>query len=50
MGGAAIDEVGSPLPAETLAGCQESDAVLLASIGGYSVTLVSYFNLVLAVV
>jgi 3-isopropylmalate dehydrogenase len=35
IGGAAIDAVGEPLPAETLARCQDSDAVLLAAIGGY---------------
>lgn len=35
MGGAAIDACGSPLPDDTLATCQASDAVLLAAIGGY---------------
>lgn len=35
MGGAAIDATGQPLPTETLQICQESDAVLLAAIGGY---------------
>ena len=35
MGGAAIDATGNPLPAETLAACRDSDAVLLAAIGGY---------------
>ncbi|HEY9650549.1 MAG TPA: 3-isopropylmalate dehydrogenase, partial [Coleofasciculaceae cyanobacterium] len=35
MGGAAIDAVGEPLPAETLEMCRNSDAVLLAAIGGY---------------
>ena len=35
VGGCAIDETGSPLPDETLATCRASDAVLLASIGGY---------------
>lgn len=35
IGGAAIDATGSPLPDETLAICQDSDAVLLAAIGGY---------------
>jgi 3-isopropylmalate dehydrogenase len=35
MGGAAIDATGSPLPAETLSQCKDSDAVLLAAIGGY---------------
>lgn len=34
MGGAAIDATGSPLPAETLETCRNSDAVLLAAIGG----------------
>jgi len=33
-GGAAIDETGHPLPAETLTLCRESDAVLLAAVGG----------------
>jgi len=35
LGGAAIDATGLPLPEETLQTCKESDAVLLASIGGY---------------
>jgi 3-isopropylmalate dehydrogenase len=35
IGGAAIDETGSPLPDETLKACKDSDAVLLAAIGGY---------------
>ncbi len=35
IGGAAIDATGSPLPEETLAICKNSDAVLLAAIGGY---------------
>jgi 3-isopropylmalate dehydrogenase len=35
MGGAAIDAKGEPLPAETLEVCKDSDAVLLAAIGGY---------------
>ena len=35
LGGAAIDAKGAPLPAETLALCKNSDAVLLAAIGGY---------------
>jgi 3-isopropylmalate dehydrogenase len=35
IGGAAIDAVGSPLPPETLKVCKDSDAVLLAAIGGY---------------
>lgn len=35
MGGAAIDATGEPLPAETLDRCRQSDAVLLAAIGGY---------------
>jgi len=35
IGGAAIDETGSPLPEETLTMCKASDAVLLAAIGGY---------------
>ena len=34
MGGAAIDACGAPLPAETLASCQDSDAVLLGAVGG----------------
>jgi len=34
IGGAAIDATGSPLPEETLHACRESDAVLLAAIGG----------------
>lgn len=35
IGGAAIDATGDPLPAETLEICRNSDAVLLAAIGGY---------------
>lgn len=35
IGGAAIDATGEPLPAQTLETCRNSDAVLLAAIGGY---------------
>jgi 3-isopropylmalate dehydrogenase len=35
IGGAAIDATGAPLPPETLEICRNSDAVLLAAIGGY---------------
>jgi len=35
LGGAAIDATGVPLPANTLERCKNSDAVLLAAIGGY---------------
>jgi 3-isopropylmalate dehydrogenase len=35
VGGAAIDQTGFPLPTETLTTCRNSDAVLLAAIGGY---------------
>jgi 3-isopropylmalate dehydrogenase len=35
IGGAAIDATNNPLPEETLAKCRQSDAVLLAAIGGY---------------
>jgi len=35
IGGAAIDATGEPLPEATLKACRESDAVLLAAIGGY---------------
>jgi 3-isopropylmalate dehydrogenase len=34
VGGAAIDELGSPLPDVTLQGCEESDAILFGSVGG----------------
>jgi len=34
FGGAAIDEVGDPLPADTLAACREARAVLLGAVGG----------------
>ena len=34
IGGAALDAVGTPLPAETLAACKRADAVLLGSVGG----------------
>ena len=35
IGGAAIEATGEPLPAATLDMCRNSDAVLLAAIGGY---------------
>ncbi|MGB3754888.1 MAG: 3-isopropylmalate dehydrogenase [Rivularia sp. (in: cyanobacteria)] len=35
IGGAAIDATGEPLPEATLKTCRDSDAVLLAAIGGY---------------
>ncbi len=35
IGGAAIDATGEPLPSATLDTCCNSDAVLLAAIGGY---------------
>ncbi|RMD69206.1 MAG: 3-isopropylmalate dehydrogenase [Cyanobacteria bacterium J149] len=35
IGGAAIDATDTPLPAETIEKCRQSDAVLLAAIGGY---------------
>lgn len=35
IGGSAIDATASPLPDETLEICRQSDAVLLAAIGGY---------------
>ena len=34
IGGCAIDEVGEPLPKETVEGCLESDSVLLGAVGG----------------
>ncbi|MCB9732754.1 MAG: 3-isopropylmalate dehydrogenase [Deltaproteobacteria bacterium] len=34
VGGHAIDEVGDPLPAETVAACESADAVLLGAVGG----------------
>lgn len=34
LGGAAIDEKGVPLPAETLAACKAADAVFLGAVGG----------------
>jgi 3-isopropylmalate dehydrogenase len=34
FGGCAIDAVGTPLPAETLALCRASDAILLGAVGG----------------
>ncbi len=33
-GGVAIDQLGEPLPAETIAGCLASDSVLLGAVGG----------------
>jgi isocitrate/isopropylmalate dehydrogenase len=50
VGGAAIDATGVPLPDETLAACKQSDAVLLAAIGGFvpfSLNYTSIFDLVL---
>ena len=35
IGGVAIDQAGVPLPDQTLEACRQSDAVLLAAIGGY---------------
>lgn len=35
IGGAAIDATDTPLPTETIEKCRQSDAVLLAAIGGY---------------
>ena len=34
IGGAAIDASGDPLPAQTIASCESSDAVLLGAVGG----------------
>jgi len=34
IGGAAIDAVGDPLPADSLAACRQADAVLLGAVGG----------------
>jgi 3-isopropylmalate dehydrogenase len=34
IGGGAIDETGSPLPAETLTACRDAQAVLLGAVGG----------------
>jgi 3-isopropylmalate dehydrogenase len=34
IGGCAIDEVGEPLPEDTIKKCKESDAVLLGAVGG----------------
>ncbi|MDR0805684.1 MAG: 3-isopropylmalate dehydrogenase [Enterobacteriaceae bacterium] len=34
VGGAAIDRHGVPLPAETIAGCEQADAILFGSVGG----------------
>ena len=34
VGGAAIDELGSPLPDVTLKACEQSDAILFGSVGG----------------
>lgn len=34
IGGIAIDNHGSPLPADTLAGCEQADAILFGSVGG----------------
>ena len=34
IGGAALDETGSPLPEDTLARCRSADAVFLGAVGG----------------
>ncbi|SUC07753.1 3-isopropylmalate dehydrogenase [Proteus mirabilis] len=34
IGGIAIDNHGTPLPATTLAGCEQADAILFGSVGG----------------
>ncbi len=34
VGGAAIDQCGEPLPAATLQGCEQADAILFGSVGG----------------
>ena len=34
FGGQGIDQGGDPLPAATLAGCRQADAILLSAIGG----------------
>ena len=34
MGGIAIDQTGNPLPDETIAICETSDAILLGAVGG----------------
>ncbi|CNH42247.1 3-isopropylmalate dehydrogenase [Yersinia intermedia] len=34
VGGAAIDRHGSPLPAATISGCEQADAILFGSVGG----------------
>lgn len=34
IGGAAIDNHGTPLPAATVAGCEQADAILFGSVGG----------------
>jgi len=34
IGGIAIDRTGDPLPAETVAACEHSDAILLGAVGG----------------
>ncbi|CAM3634851.1 3-isopropylmalate dehydrogenase [Rouxiella silvae] len=34
IGGAAIDNHGTPLPATTIAGCEQADAILFGSVGG----------------
>nr|WP_106779019.1 3-isopropylmalate dehydrogenase [Lysinibacillus timonensis] len=34
IGGAAIDQFNNPLPDETIAACQDSDAILLGAVGG----------------
>ena len=34
VGGAAIDELGTPLPKETFASCEKTGAILLGAVGG----------------
>lgn len=33
IGGEAVDQIGTPLPADTLEACRHSDAVLLGAVG-----------------
>ena len=44
VGGAAIDHCGCPLPAETLKGCDDADAILFGSVGGLNA--VHYYHCV----
>lgn len=44
IGGIAIDNHGTPLPATTLAGCEQADAILFGSVGGLNGSIYRQIN------